>query len=467
MRLPRRGLPAIVLLAFACAWAPCLAQDLRFDMAVDKLDNGLEVMVIEDHTVPAITYFTFFHVGSRNERPGRTGISHLFEHMMFNGAQKYGPGEFDRQLESRGGVSNAFTAEDVTGYYDSFPSDALDLVVDMEADRMAALRITADSLDHERGVVKEERRLRVDNDNQGAALELLNAAAYLAHPYGWPVVGWMADIDAITVDDCREYFRVHYAPNNATIIIAGDVTPARVFGLVRKAFAGIPAQTLPAPVVANEPPQAGERRAVLRKPAQFPMVALAWHVPGAGAGDADTDALDLIETLLGGGESSRLQRVLVRDKQLANWVAVSNIYRIDPSLFVAMAEARPGVAIGDLEAALVAEIDRLAQEGPATRELEKARNVRTMTLLRSLKTSSGKAEQAGLNGIYFGTPTRLFDTPKRLAGVEPESIMRVARRIFRPGNRTVVTLIPEEPAAEPGPEPDAVHPDGGDQGGGR
>jgi len=465
MRVPRRGLPFVLLLAFA--GAPCLAQDLRFDMAVDKLDNGLEVRVIEDHTVPAITYFTFFRVGSRNERPGRTGISHLFEHMMFNGARKYGPGEFDRALEGRGGVSNAFTAEDVTGYYESFPSDALELVVDMEADRMAALRITADSLDKERGVVKEERRLRVDNDNQGAALELLNGIAYLAHPYGWPVAGWMQDLDAITVDDCLAYFRVHYAPNNATIFIAGDVTPERAFGLVRKAFAGIPAQPLPDPVIADEPPQEGERRAVLRKAAQFPMLALAWHVPGAAAGDTDTDVLDLIETLLGGGESSRLQRVLVRDKQLASWIGLSNLYRVDPSLFMVMAEARPGVATGDLESALIAEIDRLAQEGPTARELEKARNVRTMTLLRSLKTSSGKAEQAGLHEIYFGASSRLFDAPKRLAAVTAESITRVARRVFRPENRTVVTLLPEEPAKGSEAGAEEARPDGGRRGGGR
>jgi zinc protease len=450
---------------FAAAGTTARAQDLRFDIAVDRLDNGLEVMVIEDHTVPAITWYTFFRVGSRNERPGRTGISHLFEHMMFNGAKKYGPGEFDRALESRGGVSNAFTAEDVTGYYESFPSDALDLVADMESDRMAGLRITAESLGHERGVVQEERRLRVDNDNQGATFELLNATAYVAHPYGWPVVGWMPDLEAITVEDCHEYFRVHYAPNNATIVIAGDVTPARAFALVRKAFGGIPRQPLPAPVVANEPPQAGERRATLRRAAQFPMVAMAWHVPGASG--ADTDALDLIETILSGGDSSRLQRVIVRERQLANWVAASNLYRVDPSLFIVLAEARPGVDIGALEAAILSEIDRLAREGPEPRELEKVRNVRTMTLLRSLKTSGGKAQQAGVHAVYFGTPSRLFDTPKRLAEVGPEAIVEVARRVFRPANRSVVTLLPEEPADGPAePPPDAAPPGGDPQKGG-
>jgi len=470
---PARRAAAVKSLAAAvvtmiAAWTPVRSQDLRFAIATDRLDNGLEVMVIGDHAVPAISWYTFFHVGSRNEHTGRTGISHLFEHMMFNGAKKYGPGEFDRALESRGGVSNAFTAEDVTGYYESFPSDALDLVADMESDRMAGLSITQESLDHERGVVQEERRLRIDNDNQGAMLELLNATAYLAHPYGWPVVGWMPDIEAITVDDCREYFRVHYAPNNATIIITGDVTPARAFALVRKAFAAIPRQPLPDPVVANEPPQSGERRAVLRRAAQFPMLAMAWHVPGAGKGGADIDALDLVETLLSGGESSRLQRVLVREKQLASWVAASNLYRVDPSLFVVLAEARPGVEPGALEAGIVAEIDRLAQEGPAARELEKARNQRTMSVLRSLKTSSGKAEQAGVHTIYFGSPQHMFDTPKRLAAIGSEAITTVARRTFRPANRSVVTLVPEEPAGETvEPAPAGPAPGGDDRSGGR
>src|SRR5262245_36037459 len=408
----RRRTASVNILAAAvtviAAWTPARSQDLRFAIATDRLDNGLEVMVIEDHAVPAISWYTFFHVGSRNEHPGRTGISHLFEHMMFNGAKKYGPGEFDRALESRGGVSNAFTDEDVTGYYESFPSDALDLVADMESDRMAGLRITQESLDHERGVVQEERRLRVDNDNQGSMEELLNATAYLAHPYGWPVVGWVPDLDAITVDDCRDYFRVQYAPNNVVLILAGDVEPGRAFTLVRRAFSGIPAQPRPPAVVADEPKQNGERRAVLRKAAQAPAVACAFHVPAIREG-RDVFTLDLIETILGSGESSRLTRRLVRELKLASSVGVSNSYRVDPSLFIIMAEARPGVKVGDLEKALEAELALLGKEPVGDRELQKARNLRTMSLLRPLKTSSGKAQQLGVSEIYLGAYGRLFD----------------------------------------------------------
>jgi len=443
---PKWRVPGFCLLALVLGAAPGAGQEIRFQVAEQKLDNGLRILVVEDHAVPAITCYTFFSVGSRNERPGRTGISHLFEHMMFNGARKYGRGEFDRQLESRGGVSNAFTTEDVTGYSDTFPSDALELVLDMEADRMAALQISEASLNAEREVVKEERRLRIDNDVQGAMFELLGATAYLAHPYGWPVVGWMSDLDAITVDDCREYFRVHYAPNNATLILAGDVRPEPAFDLVRRAFAGIPAQA-PAPlVVKNEPPQKGERRSVLRKAAQVPALAMAFHVPPTSSED-EVYALDLIETLLGTGDSSRLTRILVRERQLASWVSAGNAYRVDPSLFLITAEARPDVPIEDLEKALLVELERLGREPIDDAELQKARNLRTMSLVRALKTSHGKAEQLGLYQTYFGSYTRLFEAAERYRSVDREAIRQASRRAFRPDNRSVVTLVP---AAEEG-----------------
>ena len=255
--------------------APGLAQEIRFNVVPYHLDNGLKVLALEDHSVPAVSFYTFFRVGSRNERPGRTGISHLFEHMMFNGTKRYGAEVFDRTLESKGGKSNAFTAEDITAYYESFPSDALDTVVAMEADRMAGLALTDASLDTEREIVKEERRLKTDNDIQGSMFELLQGTAYLAHPYQWPVVGWMADLDAITVKDCDDYFHVHYAPNNATIILVGDFKPDRAIDLISKAYGSIPAQPAPVAVVQDEPEQQGERRAVLKRAAQLPAVAVA------------------------------------------------------------------------------------------------------------------------------------------------------------------------------------------------
>jgi predicted Zn-dependent peptidase len=418
------------------------AQEIRFNVVPYRLDNGLKVLLLEDHAVPSITFVTLFRVGSRNERAGRTGLAHLFEHMMFNGARKYGPGEFDRQLESRGGTSNAGTTEDLTVYDESFPREALEQVIDMEADRMSALQITETSLASEREVVKEERRLRVDNSVPGSMEELLKATAYLAHPYGWPVVGWMADLDAVTLDDAREFFRTHYAPNNATVIMVGDFEPARAIDLLGKAFGPIAAQPSAAAVVRDEPPQRGERRALLRKAAQLSRVAVAYHVPGTDA--EDLFALDLLQVMLGEGDSSRLVRALVYDKGLATSVSVGNEWRVDPSLFVVTAEAKPGVAADRLEAALLAEIEGLAGGDVADAELRKAKNLRTISLVRGLKTSQGKAEQLAEFEAYFGGYAKLFGAVGKYESVGVEQVKRAAARYFVEDNRSVVTLVPTQ-----------------------
>ncbi|HEU4402902.1 MAG TPA: pitrilysin family protein [Candidatus Polarisedimenticolia bacterium] len=440
---PRAAALLTILAAFAL---PAAAQELRFNVVPYRLDNGLKVLALEDHALPTVSYYTFFRVGSRDERPGRTGISHLFEHMMFNGAQKYGPKVFDRSLESRGGASNAGTMEDITVYYESFPSDALDLVVDMEADRMAALKISEEGLTSEREVVKEERRLRVDNDVEGALLELLRGTAYLAHPYQWPVVGWMPDLDAITVADCEAYFRTHYAPNNATIVIVGDFKSEKAIDLISKAYGAIPQQA-PAPtVVRDEPVQRGERRAVLKKAAQLPSVAIAWHVSGTQSDDLY--ALDLLQTILGDGDSSRLVKSLVYDKELATRVYANNEWRIDPSTFILYAEAKPGVTPETLEAAMEAEVDRLAREGVGDDELRKAKNVRTTSLVKALKTNSGKAEQIGLFEVLFGNHQRLFTVVKGYEAMGKGDLMKVAAHYFTTDNRTVATLLPSAETAE-------------------
>ncbi len=430
---------AVLLLAAA----PAAAQEIRFNVVPYRLDNGLKVLALEDHSVPSMTYYTFFRVGSRNERPGRTGISHLFEHMMFNGATKYGPGVFDRQLESRGGASNAFTTEDITAYYDVFPAEALELVVDMEADRMAALQIGEESLKSEREVVKEERRLRTDNDAEGSLFELLQGTAYLAHPYQWPVVGWIADLDAITVDDCRDYFRAHYAPNNATIVLVGDFKPEKAIELISKAYGSLPAQPPVPAVVRDEPEQKGERRAVLKREAELPALAMAWHVPATPA--AEIYALDLLEILLGGGESSRLVRSLVYDKELATKVYVSNEWRLDPSLFFIYAEAKPGVTAEALEAGIQQQIDAVVAGGVTDGELRKLKNIRTTSLVKQMKTNEGKAEQIGMFDAYFGNHQKLFTVLKDYEAVKAGDLALVAGRFLRPDNRTLVSLVPAPP----------------------
>ncbi len=435
------AVPVGLLLA---ALGPVSAQEIRFNVIPYRLDNGLRVLALEDHAVPAISYYTFFRVGSRDERPGRTGISHLFEHMMFNGAKKYGPGAFDETLESRGGQSNAFTTEDLTVYYETFPSEALDTVVDLEADRMAGLAVTDQSLAHERDVVKEERRLRADNDIEGAMLELLQGTAYLAHPYRWPVLGWMPDLDAITAGDCQDYFRTHYAPNNATIVLVGDFKPERAIALISKAFGAIPAQPAAPAVLRDEPEQQGERRALLKRPAQLPAVALAYHVPPVSSDEVF--ALDLLQIILGEGESSLLNRHLVHDKELATRVHVENAWRLDPSLFIVYAEAKPGTGADALEAALSAEIDALAHQDVAAAALQKAKNIRTTSQVMALKTNSGKAEQLGLFEADFGGYARLFTVLRSYDAVTAADLQKTAARYLTPDNRTVVTLVPVEAA---------------------
>lgn len=426
--------------------APLRAQEIRFNVVPYRIDNGLRVLALEDHSIPTVSYYTFFRVGSRDERVGRTGISHLFEHMMFRGAKKYGPGEFDQAMESRGGFSNAFTMEDVTAYHETFPAEALSQVIEMEADRMAAMQITEDNLKSEREVVKEERRLRVDNDIVGAMDELLKAQAYMAHPYHWPVIGWMEDLDAITLADCVDYFKIHYAPNNATLVIVGDFKAEQAIGLIGKAYGAIPSQG-PAPsVVRNEPPQRGERRAVLKKAAQQPSIMIAYHTVASAS--PDLFALDLLQIILGDGESSRLTRRLIYEKELASRVEVINERRVDPSTFILYAEAKPGVTAAALEAAVVEEIDRLGMEEVGDAELQKAKNIRTTSEVKDLKTSNGKAQEIGLYDLYFGNHQRLFTALKSYNAVTKSDLKTAAARYLNADNRTVVTLVPTAEGGE-------------------
>jgi len=366
--------------------------------------------------------------------------------MMFNGTKKFGPEVFDRTLEAKGCASNAFTTEDLTAYYETVPSEALETVVDLEADRMAGLALTDDSLAKEREVVKEERRLTTDNDLEGSLFELLQGMAFLAHPYRWPVVGWMTDLDAIGVKDCEDYFRVHYAPNNATVIVVGDFKPDRLIALISKAYAPIGAQPAAPAVVRDEPEQQGERRAVLRRAAQLPAIAVAYHVPASSSDEIYP--LDLLQFILREGESSVLNRRLVYEKELATRVHVENVWHLDPSLFVVYAEAKPGVAPGDLERALISEVESLGQKDVGDAALQKARNMRTTAEVKSLKTNAGKAERLGMFETYLGGYARLFTVLKSYDAVTQADLRKTAARYFRADNRTVVTLVPAEGAPE-------------------
>ena len=426
-----------------------------FAVVEHELPNGLRIRLLEDHSVPTVTYYTFFRVGSRNERPGITGLAHLFEHMMFNGAKKYGPKQFDRVLESKGGYSNAYTSNDVTAYYEDFASDALETVIDLESDRMRSLNISPDMLKSEREVVKEERRLRVDNDIPGMLDEALSAQIWKAHPYHWPVIGWMGDIEAISRDDAQAFFRTYYAPNNATIVAVGDLDPKRTIELVARYYGDIPAGPPAPPVVDAEPPPSGERRVDVHYPSQAPAVMLGYKA--SRARDPETFVLDVIQTAISGGESSRLVKRLVYQDELVTGVMVDFGWKVDPGAFVIYAEAKPGVSSSAIEKVIYEELAKVAKDGLADLELQKAKNTLRSHFLHEIATNNGRAHAIGSYEVLLGDWREAQKTLERYASIGNEDVKRVAAAVFAEKNRSVATLVPAPEEGE-GEAPAAAGP---------
>src|SRR5919204_4110978 len=413
-----------------------------FPVQEHALPNGLQIRLLPDRGLPIATLYSFFRVGSRNERPGITGISHLFEHMMFNGSKKYGPKEFDRRLESAGGSSNAYTSNDLTAYYEDFASDALPLVLDLESDRMASLTIDDASLAREREVVKEERRFRADNDLDGMMDEALSAIAFQAHPYRWPVVGWMADLNRITRADCERYFRSYYAPNNCTLVLVGDFEPGEALRTIEKLYGKIPHGDPLPEVPDGEPPQKGERRAIIHYPAQAPALLAGFRTPNGH--DPDSLVLDLIEAALSYGEGARLKRALVYEQELCVDANVYFGWRMDPGLFQISLKLNPGVSPSRAESALWAELARTGDEAMTDAELQRAKNFVRSGLLRGLQTGNGRAHTLGQMEVMLGTWRAFLDLPDRYQAISAEDIRRVARTTFAPHRRNLVTLVPGE-----------------------
>jgi zinc protease len=405
-----------------------------------RLPNGLRIRLLPNNGVPTASYYTFFNVGSRNERPGITGISHLFEHMMFNGAKKYGPGEFDAALESNGGSSNAYTSTDLTVYYEDFMAEALPLVVDLEADRMRSLSVTPKLLTSERQVVLEERRLRVDNEIGGLLDEELGSLVWKAHPYRWPVIGWQKDIEAITREDCLAYFRTYYAPNNAIVYVSGDFDPKEALALIKKQYGGIKPGPAAPTVLDAEPKQKGERRAMVRHPAQAPSLLVAWRGPNAA--HEDTLVLDVLQYALAVGQSSRLVKSLVYEQEVAVAVSVDWTWRIDPGAFMVAMELKPGADPKVAEAALYKELEKVVAEGLSDAELEKTFNNLAVHNVRELATNSGRAHSLGTAETMLGSWRAGLTIASRWEAVKSADVQRAAKLYLAPEARNVVTLEP-------------------------
>jgi zinc protease len=411
------------------------------------LANGLTVIVWPDHDIPNVALDNWFRVGSRNERPGITGLSHFFEHMMFNGAKKYGPGEFDRVMEANGGANNAFTSEDVTVYLDWFPASALPLILDLEHDRLQSLSFDPKVIESERGVVYSERRSSVDNDNSGALAEQVQATAFVAHPYQIPVIGWPSDIESWRMEDLQRYFKTYYAPNNATLVIAGDVEPTRVFQMVEGTLGTIPAQPAPEPVRTKEPEQQGERRITVKKLAQSPLLQVAYH--GLSANDPDMETLELLGLILTYGDSSRLHRKLVDETRQAIRVRSSTSGGFDPSLVWFAVDLPPGGDLAKTEALLTQELARVVKDGVTDAELRKARNVALSTFWRKLETNDGRARALGSAATFRGDWKALLDAPSRYEKVTRDGVRALAARLFDSDHRTVGWLVPTTASATP------------------
>lgn len=429
--------------------AASAAPKLGAGIEARTLKNGMKVIVWPDQDIPNVVLYNWFRVGSRNEYPGITGLSHFFEHMMFNGAKKYGAGEFDRVMEANGGANNAFTSEDVTVYMEWFPRTALELIFDLEADRLQHLAFDPKVIESERGVVYSERRSAIDNINPGALMEQVQATAFVAHPYQFPVIGWPSDIESWKLEDLQRYFKTYYAPNNGTLIVTGAVTPAEVFALAEKYLAPIPAQPAPDPVRTQEPEQLGERRLVIKKLAQSPLIQLAYH--GITAKDPDAEALDLLLRILAEGDSSRLHRRLVEEERAVISVQTHFSPGFDPSLVWVLADLPPGGDLSKVEALITEELARVSKEGVTEAELRKARNIALANHWRSLETNDGRGRALGAAEVFRGDYRQIFEAPARFEKVTREAVRKVAARVFNPQHRTVGWLVPSEaqaPAAE-------------------
>jgi zinc protease len=420
------------------------------------LGNGLRVLVLEDHAAPVICVQTWFGVGSRHERKGKTGIAHLFEHLMFGETESSPHGAFDRVLEEAGAETNAATFLDWTYYHTNLPADALELTLRLEADRMARLVLREPQVASEKDVVANERRQRVDDDVDGAISELLYKEAFRDHAYGCPTIGWMEDIKGLSTEDCVTFYRTYYAPNNAVMVVVGDVDVGQVLRLVQENYGGLPPAVIPIEDVHPELPQIEERRVRVAKPTPTHKLAIGYKSPALG--DFDHAPFVLLNEILFGGRSSRIHRALVQQKELASevrgWVGSFR----DPAIYDIFLCARGEHTGEELLSALDELLLRVRNEPVQPDELDKAKARVELSVLQGLETVSGKAEQVGFYEIVLGDPAALFDKLEAYRRVTIGDLLRVARRYLVPTARTVIDVVPDGSGGgeEEGDEDDGV-----------
>jgi len=408
------------------------------DVQTFTLANGMKVLVLEDHSIPNANMYFFWKVGSRNEVPGITGLSHFFEHMMFNGAEKYGPKEFDRVMEANGGSNNAYTSENITVYTDWFPSSAMEVICDLEADRIGSLALDDKMVKSERGVVMSERITGLENSNWRLLNEQVKAVAFHAHPYKWSVIGYESDIENWTREDLQTYFETYYAPNNGVVVIAGDVTLDRVKELMKQYFEPIPAHEPPRSVRTREPEQLGEKRLWVYKDVLAANIMIAYHTPETKSDEYY--AMELLNAILSEGKSSRLYSALIDEKQVAVEVFTHYPLAFDPNLLYIYAVCSKDVHEDNLEAAIYEEIEKVIRDGITEQELQKVKNRKLVDFYREMETINGKANTIGTYELFFGDYGKLFSAPDEYRNVTVDDIKDVAAKYLKKSNRTVGIL---------------------------
>jgi len=418
-----------------------MKNSVELDIKKFHLQNGLKVLILENHFIPIVSYYTFYKVGSRNEIPGITGISHLFEHMMFKGSKKFKNISFDKILEPMGGYSNAYTSRDMTVYYENFPPDALKLVVELDSDRMGNLNLVSKELDSEREVVKEERRYRTENSIIGKMDEELYLAAYSAHPYRFPIIGWMSDLNNINIDDCHEYLETYYNPANSCIVLVGDFNTNTALSLIEENYSKIRIYPAKRQCITKEPTQTGEKRVEYRKPAEVFSFMVGFHT--ADINNPDIFALEILRTILTDGESSKLQKKLIYDKEIALSVYSDFTWRIDPTLFVLYVQMKPNYSSEEGEKVLYDEIEKIKEGDILDKEIIKAKNKIESYFFKSIKTTLGLGEKIGSSEILFGDYNFIFKVLDEFKKIKKDNLIKVVNKYFIKDNRTVVNLVPK------------------------
>jgi predicted Zn-dependent peptidase len=414
-----------------------------------RLKNGLRVIVSPDRAAPVVSVAVAYNVGSRNERRGRTGFAHLFEHLMFKGSENVADGEHAGLIENYGGNHNGQTDKDHTIYFEQVPSNQLDMVLFLEADRMRSPAITRENIDNQREAVKEERRLRVDNQPYGRTSETIAELAFENFANEHSIIGSMADLDAASLEDFTAFFKTYYAPNNAVLAISGDVDEKTALAAVRKYFEGIPSGPPSPSLDASEPPQKQERRTSVQDPlARLTLVDVAYQVPGGLS--PDMDALSALSSVLGAGRSARLYDSLVRQQQIAVQVYAGVQQSKGPGLFYLEAMAAPGKDPAAVEKAIYAEVEKVQKEPIQEWELEKARNAARRSLVGNLRSSLQRAILLARYSVFFNDPAIINTRYERIASLKLDDVQRAARQYLVPANRTVVVTVPAPKAGAPG-----------------